>query len=74
VLPEAPASAEPGSSAPPPPEYRLTAISERDGEPIALLNDRLVREGDRFGDVTVLRIGPTEIEIEVNGERKTIGF
>jgi hypothetical protein len=56
------------------PEFRLTAISERDGEPIALLNDRLVREGDRFGDVVVVRIGATEVEIEVKGERRVIGF
>ena len=61
-------------TSPPQPAFRLTAISERDGEPIALLNDRLVREGDRFGDLRVLRIGETEVEIEVNGERRTIGF
>jgi hypothetical protein len=57
-----------------PPRYRLTAISERDGRPIALLNDRLVREGDRFGDIHVIRIGATEVEIEVDGERLTVGF
>jgi hypothetical protein len=56
------------------PEFRLTAISTRDGEPIALLNDRLVREGDRFDGVRVIRIGVAEIEIEVDGERRTIGF
>jgi uncharacterized membrane protein len=66
------ASAAPTS--PPAPEFRLTAISTRDGEPIALLNDRLVREGDRFGDVRIIRIGTTEIEIEIDGERRTIGF
>jgi uncharacterized membrane protein len=58
----------------PQPEFRLTAISTRDGEPIALLNDRLVREGDSFGGVRILRIGATEVEIEVDGERRTIGF
>ena len=54
--------------------FRLSAISTRDGEPVALLNDRLVREGDAFEGVRVLRIGATEIEIEVDGERRTIGF
>lgn len=54
--------------------FRLSAISTRDGEPVALLNDRLVREGDAFGGVRILRIGTTEIEIEVDGERRTIGF
>jgi hypothetical protein len=69
--PEAPA---PPPGTPPEPEFRLTAISSRDGQPIALLNDRLVREGDRFGDITIIRIDETSVEIEVNGERKTIGF
>ncbi len=55
-------------------EFRLSAISTREGEPIALLNDRLVREGDAFDGVRILRIGTTEIEIEVDGERRTIGF
>ncbi len=59
---------------PPGPEYRLTAISSRDGRPIALVNDRLVREGDSFDGITIVRIGETEVEIEVDGKRKTIGF
>ncbi len=54
--------------------FRLSAISTQDGEPVALLNDRLVREGDAFGGVRILRIGATEIEIEVDGERRTVGF
>jgi hypothetical protein len=59
---------------PPQPEFRLTAISSRDGHPIALLNDRLVREGDRFDEVTILRINETSVEIEVRGKRQTVGF
>jgi hypothetical protein len=55
-------------------ELRLGAISEQDGVPVAILNDRLVREGDRFGDVTVLRIGSTEVEVEVRGQRKVVRF
>lgn len=55
-------------------ELRLSAISSRDGQPVALLNDRLVREGDAFGKIRILRIGTTEVEIEVDGERRTIGF
>jgi hypothetical protein len=65
---------EPPARPVPAPEYRLTAISSRDGRPIALLNDRLVREGDRFGDVRIIRIGESDVEIEVKGKRKTIGF
>lgn len=59
---------------PPGPEYRLTAISSRDGRPIALLNDRLVREGDSFDGITIVRIGEADVEIEVDGKRKMIGF
>ena len=65
---------EPATTSSPVPEYRLTAISSRDGHPIALLNDRLVREGDRFGDILILEIGETSVEIEVRGKRKTISF
>jgi hypothetical protein len=68
------AAPEPTTTPPPEPEYRLTAISSRDGRPIALLNDRLVREGDSFDGITVVAIGETSIEIEVDGQRRTIGF
>jgi hypothetical protein len=56
------------------PEFRLNAISSREGQPVALLNDRLVREGDMFGGVRVLHIGEDYVEIEVKGERRTIRF
>ena len=38
----APTAATPG-------ELRLTAISQRDGRPVAMINDRLVFEGDGAG-------------------------
>jgi len=62
------AGAEPGSS------LRLQAISERDGKPIAVLNSRVVHEGDRFDGVTVVRIGTDEVEIEVQGRRRILRF
>jgi hypothetical protein len=68
-IPTAAPAATPGAK-----EIRLQAISERDGHMVAVLNDRLVREGDTFDDVRVLRIGPTEVEIEVNGQRRTLRF
>jgi hypothetical protein len=46
----------------------------QDGHPVAVLNDRIVREGDSFEGVRVLRIGETEVEIEVKGERRVIRF
>ena len=55
-------------------ELRLSAISQRDGRPVALINDRLVFEGDSFDGVRVLRIGETEVEVEVRGVRRILRF
>jgi hypothetical protein len=75
--PAAPAPA-PALPLPSPPEagaeFRLNAITVQDGHPVAVLNDRIVREGDSFEGVRVLRIGETEVEIEVRGERRVIRF
>jgi hypothetical protein len=57
-----------------PGELRLTAISQRDGRPVALINDRLVFEGDSFDGVRVLRIGEVEVEVEVRGVRRVLRF
>ncbi len=83
-----PATTGKASPAPPPPTLPtavavptasapglvLQAISSRDGQPVALLSDRLVREGDSFDGVRVLRIGDEEVEVEVEGERRVIRF
>jgi hypothetical protein len=66
-----------GEAAPPaapPGELRLNAISQRDGRPVALINDRLVFEGDSFDGVRVIRIGEAEVEVEVEGERRVLRF
>ena len=55
-------------------DLRLNAISRRDGRPVALINDRLVFEGDAFEGVKVLRIGEAEVEVEVRGERRVLRF
>jgi hypothetical protein len=55
-------------------ELHLNAISQRDGRPVALINDRLVFEGDGFDGVKVLRIGETEVEIEVRGVKRVLRF
>jgi hypothetical protein len=52
----------------------LQAISERDGKPIAVLNGRVVHEGDHFDGVTILRIGKDDVEIEVQGHRRILRF
>lgn len=54
--------------------WQLQAISQRDGKPIAILNDRLVQEGESFDGIRVVRIGAAEVEIEFHGRRQVIGF
>ncbi len=76
----APASDAPREVAPATPATRprdtieLQAIAERDGSPIAIVNGRLVREGDVFDGIRIVRIGTAEVEVEVQGRRRTIGF
>jgi hypothetical protein len=53
---------------------QLNAISRQDGKPVAVIDGRLVREGDSIGGVHVLRIGETEVEVEVQGRRRTLRF
>ncbi len=55
-------------------DLRLNAISQRDGRPVALINDRLLFEGDSFDGVRVLRIGEAEVELEVKGQRRVLRF
>lgn len=55
-------------------EVRLNAISEQDGRPVAVVNDRLVHEGDVFDGVRVIRIGETEVEVEVRGQHRILTF
>jgi hypothetical protein len=76
--PVPPAGAETDSPAvqpaPTPGDVVLQAITERDGQPIAIVNGRLVRAGDAFDGIRILRIGTAEIEVEVRGERRIISF
>jgi hypothetical protein len=64
----------PAAPAPAGDDLRLNAISQRDGKPVALINDRLVFEGDGFDGVRVLRIGEAEVEVEVRGRRRVLRF
>ena len=41
---------------------------------MAILNDRLVHEGDVFDGIRVIRIGETEVEIEVEASGGSSGF
>jgi len=80
--PVRPAGSSEEAAAPPPASadrgqkdtFQLQAISQRDGEPVAVINERLVREGDSFDGVRILKIGADHVEIEVRGHRRTVRF
>jgi hypothetical protein len=55
-------------------DLRLNAISQQDGRPVAVVNERLVREGDIFDGIRIVRIGETEVEVEVEGKRRILRF
>lgn len=54
--------------------HALTAIGQREGRPVAVIDDRLVHEGDEYEGLRVIRIGTDEVEIEVGGKRQTLRF
>jgi hypothetical protein len=74
VVPAGPTDPGHGPTPSKPGEIHLNAISVRDGHPVAILNDRLVREGDSFDGIRVLRIGEAEVEVEVGGVRRILTF
>ena len=74
----APAAAPPPAATAPASDpghgLRLQAITWRDGQPIAMVSDRLVRVGDEFEGVRVLAIRDAEVDVEVRGRRATLRF
>ena len=74
TLPSAATPVKAPKASPAESRFQLQAISQQDGQPVAVLNDRLVREGDTFDGVRVLRIGADEVEIEVAGRRRLVKF
>ena len=46
----------------------------QEGGPVAVLNGRLMREGQSLDDVRVVRIGPDEVELESHGRRRILKF
>jgi hypothetical protein len=72
--PRSSAATQPTTPAPTTRQLLLNAISEQDGVPIAVVNDRVVREGDRFEGVLIVRIRASEVEVEVDGARRTLRF
>jgi hypothetical protein len=71
-----PAAKEPAVASPerPEPAFVLTAIGARDGRPVAVIDDRLVAEGDEHDGWKVLAIGAESVEILYRGERRVLRF
>ena len=55
-----------------PAQLRLEAITMRDDGPVAIVSGRIVREGDVFDGIAVVRIGATEIELLIQAEARTL--
>jgi hypothetical protein len=56
-------------------EFVLQAISERDSRPIAIINDQLVREGEKLGSARILHIAADSVEVMLeSGARETVRF
>jgi hypothetical protein len=71
----APGPAQPAMPTPAPSAVLvLQAISEKDGRPVAIINDRLMREGDEFDGARLVRIGEAEVELEINGVVRVLRF
>lgn len=71
-----PVAKEPAVASPerPEPAFVLTAIGARDGRPVAVIDDRLVAEGDEYDGWKVLAIGAESVEILYRGERRVLRF
>jgi hypothetical protein len=69
-----PAATTTAAAVPGGPVLSLQAISEQDGVAVAVINERMVREGETFDGVRVVRIGAAEVEVEVAGARRVLRF
>lgn len=59
----------------PAPALVLQAVSERDSKPIAIVSDRLVREGDLIDGVRIMKIGADSVEVlMMDGTRELVRF
>ena len=58
----------------PSPSFALQAVTEQDGQPVAIVNGQLVRVGDVVDGARVLRIDAEAVELEKDGRRFVIAF
>ncbi|MCM2256538.1 MAG: hypothetical protein NDJ94_12800 [Vicinamibacteria bacterium] len=56
------------------PSLVLTAIGARDGRAVAVIDDRLVHEGDEYDGWRVIAIGTDSVLVQYRGERRTLRF
>jgi MSHA biogenesis protein MshK len=75
------ARATPAAQVPPPlapaaeaPAFALQAVTEQDGQPVAIVNGQLVRVGDRVDGARVVRIAPEGVELDHDGRRLVLSF
>jgi hypothetical protein len=68
------APTEPADEAESFPRLVLQGTSVIDGEPVAVISDRRVFEGDQIDGALVIRIGERVVELEFEGRRFTISL
>jgi hypothetical protein len=66
AAPEAPGAVEPA--------FTLQAVTEQDGQPVAIVNGQLVRVGDMVDGAQVVRIDAQLIELTKDGRRIVVSF
>lgn len=54
--------------------FTLQAVSERDGRAVAIINDRLLREGDSIDGARIVKIASDQVELEIGGRRVVLRF
>jgi hypothetical protein len=54
--------------------FRLSAIMVGPEGPTAIINGRFVSVGDRIGQATVIKITRSSVDLEIAGERITVGM
>jgi hypothetical protein len=72
VAPRPEATPSPAAAAAP--VFTLQAISERDGRAVAIVNERMLFEGDSIDGARIVRIAKDEVELDHAGRRLLLRF
>jgi len=57
----------------PPANLRLHAVIKGGNGPVAIINNKFFREGQRYGPLRVIKIGDTSVDLEIDGKRCMLG-